>query len=212
RRRAVPLPDRTPDAPAPFLSGGLCFLECGDSFAALSFCLRARRTTRRRQARQSGEGIAALQNRQNRRKPTMPRPAARAPESTDHAAARPTVEADGPLLGVPAAAPSPAPLSPQDQMAQELHHLNGIAAPLEDDGAIGRTTFDAGSSDDLTLTVLLSQDNVHLLPSQSLVRVEGRREIGQEKRRHYLGVVVAGPFAEPDSLRHDSPVLLIAAT
>lgn len=143
----------------------------------------------------------------------MPRPAPRARKPKGPEVATPIIEANGPLLGVPAAGASPEKRpSPQEQIAQELQHLGGIAAPITDDGAIGRTTFDTHSSDDLTLTVLLSQDNVHLLPSQSLVRIEGRREAGQEKRRRYLGVVVAGPFAEPDSLRHDSPVLLIAAT
>lgn len=91
----------------------------------------------------------------------------------------------------------------------ELSFLAPIRPPLGDDGAIGRTTFDTSSSDDLTLTVLLAQDNVHLLPSQSFVRIDSRD--GSATRR-YLGVVSAGPFAEPDSLRHDSPVLLIAAT
>src|SRR5262245_13306895 len=102
---------------------------------------------------------------------------------------------------------TPRERSPIAQLAEDVAFLSRHAQPLKADGSIGRTTFDTPYSDDLTLTVLLAEGNVQLLPSQSLVRIEGRGD-----KRRYLGVVVAGPFAEPDTLRHDSPVLLIAAT
>jgi uncharacterized protein len=75
--------------------------------------------------------------------------------------------------------------------------------PFEYKGSIGRTMFDTPSSDDGTVTVLMSADNIAALPRQSLVRIKSVRD-----DRAYLGVVVAGPFAEPDGLRADSPVLV----
>jgi hypothetical protein len=73
-------------------------------------------------------------------------------------------------------------------------------------GAVGRTLFDLPGSDDLTVTVLLPNEHLHRAPSQSLVR------IGSTDGRSYLGVVTAGPFAEPDGLRGDSPMLQAVAT
>ncbi len=94
------------------------------------------------------------------------------------------------------------------QFAEELAHLAPRVKPLEpDDGAIGRTMFDTPSSEDLAVTVLLCQERVQLLPSQSLVRVVSRGD-----GKQYLGVVSGGPFAEPDSLRADSAVLVAVAT
>ena len=74
-------------------------------------------------------------------------------------------------------------------------------------GVIGVTMFDQPGSEDGTVTVLLARSNVHLAPAQSLVRVVSRGD-----GRTYLGVVAAGPFALPDSLRPDSPVLVAVAT
>jgi DNA helicase HerA-like ATPase len=72
---------------------------------------------------------------------------------------------------------------------------------------IGMTMFDQPGAGDGTVTVLLSQTNVQLAPAQSLVRIRSRGD-----GRSYLGVVAAGPFALPDSLRPDSPVLVAVAT
>jgi DNA helicase HerA-like ATPase len=93
------------------------------------------------------------------------------------------------------------------RFAEELDHVARKSPPIKADPAvIGRTTFDTPGSEDLTLTVLLSEERVQVAPSQSLVRI-----ISKEKRK-YLGVVEAGPFAEPDSLRADSPILTAVAT
>jgi DNA helicase HerA-like ATPase len=75
-----------------------------------------------------------------------------------------------------------------------------------DEGIAGRTMFDTAGSEDNTLTVLVPRESMKLLPSQALVRIESR-----EDGRTYLGVVVAGPFAEPDGLRGDAPVVVTAA-
>ena len=75
--------------------------------------------------------------------------------------------------------------------------------PPEYKGSIGRTMFDTPSSDDGTVTILMAPDNIESLPRQSLVRIKSARD-----KRAYLGAVVAGPFAEPDGLRADAPVLV----
>ena len=73
-------------------------------------------------------------------------------------------------------------------------------------GAIGRTMFDTPSSEDGTVTILLPREQAQAAPAQALVRIKSR------DGRSYIGVVAAGPFAEPDSLRGDSPMLVTVAT
>lgn len=70
-------------------------------------------------------------------------------------------------------------------------------------GSVGRTTFDAPDSEDNSITVLLPHGNLQALPSQALVRI-----VSQPDQREYLGVVVKGPFAEPDGLRPDSHLVI----
>lgn len=72
--------------------------------------------------------------------------------------------------------------------------------------AIGATMFDLPNSEDDSVTVLLPQDSLDLAPSQALLRIKSR------DGRSYLGIVTAGPFAEPDSLRGDSHMLVTIAT
>jgi uncharacterized protein len=95
------------------------------------------------------------------------------------------------------------------RLAEELTAVARSLPPAEgpEANAVGRTMFDLPGSEDLSLTVLLSQEQVQVAPSQSLVRIVSRPD-----GRRYLGVVSAGPFAEPDSLRADSPVLVAVAT
>jgi DNA helicase HerA-like ATPase len=77
------------------------------------------------------------------------------------------------------------------------------------EGAIGATMFDQPGSEDNSVTVLLPKDKAQLAPSQSLVRIKSRR--GGDGRT-YLGIVTEGPFAEPDSLRADSHLLVTVTT
>lgn len=70
--------------------------------------------------------------------------------------------------------------------------------------AVGYTMFDTPSSEDGTVTVILPREHIDRVPRQSLVRILSR------DGRRYLGVVVRGPFAEPDGLRADAPVLITA--
>ncbi len=102
-------------------------------------------------------------------------------------------------------------------------------ASAEYEGAVGRTTFDLPSSEDNLVTVVLSREHIDqgTIGSQSIVRIKSGvppaepanqnqpdRQSGRQSsmvRRDYLGVVVSGPFAEPDGLRGDAPVIITTA-
>jgi DNA helicase HerA-like ATPase len=85
-----------------------------------------------------------------------------------------------------------------------LEPLTRRAAITEDafPGAVGRTMFDSGVSKDGSVTVLLPKDEIAKVATQALVRISSADE------RSYLGIVVAGPFAEPDGLRADANVIV----
>ncbi|HJT59209.1 MAG TPA: ATP-binding protein [Ktedonobacteraceae bacterium] len=74
------------------------------------------------------------------------------------------------------------------------------------DEAMGRTMFDLPSSEDNTITILLPRDDIPKAPSQALVRIRSVTD-----NRTYLGIVVKGPFAEPDGLRGDAPIMITTA-
>jgi uncharacterized protein len=93
-------------------------------------------------------------------------------------------------------------------LSDEIAAAGGPAVPdplLKD--AVGKTLFDLPGSTDLSVTVLLPNEHLHKAPAQSLVRIVSRTD-----GKKYLGVVTAGPFAEPDGLRGDSPMLQAVAT
>lgn len=69
-------------------------------------------------------------------------------------------------------------------------------------GSVARTMFDTAQSRDNTVTLVLPPNNIQNVPTQSLVRIESM------DGRQYLGVIVEGPFAEPDGLRADSPIVI----
>ncbi len=95
-----------------------------------------------------------------------------------------------------------------DTLAADSAKAGGPVTPHPDDaGAVGKTLFDLPGSTDLTVTVVVPKDKLHAAPAQSLVRIKSRHD-----GRKYLGVVTAGPFAEPDGLRGDSPMLTAVAT
>jgi DNA helicase HerA-like ATPase len=68
--------------------------------------------------------------------------------------------------------------------------------------------YDAPTSKDNTVTVLLPADDISKVPSQSLVRIKSRRVTKGGDGRQYIAAVVAGPFAEPDGLRADAPIVV----
>jgi DNA helicase HerA-like ATPase len=89
------------------------------------------------------------------------------------------------------------------QVQADVRRAGGELAPDPDrEGSIGATMFDLPGSEDNSVTVLLPRDHAQKAPSQSLVRIKSR------DGRRYLGIVTAGPFAEPDTLRADSHLLV----
>ena len=93
-----------------------------------------------------------------------------------------------------------------DGLSADIAAAGGELTPDDDRvGAIGATMFDVPGSEDNALTILLPRENVQKAPSQGLVRIKS------DDGRRYVGIVAAGPFAEPDSLRGDSPMLITVA-
>ncbi|HYO53210.1 MAG TPA: ATP-binding protein [Archangium sp.] len=92
-------------------------------------------------------------------------------------------------------------------MLEELDELQNLADSAtagldpELEKAVGFTHFDTPSSHDNLITVLTTRDDLHLLASQTLVRVKSN-----EDKRSYLGLVVRGPFAEPDAVSANSTI------
>ncbi len=70
-------------------------------------------------------------------------------------------------------------------------------------GSVGRTMFDSPASEDDSITVLLPRETLQRVASQAIVRIASVPD-----GREYLGVVVKGPFAEPDGLRADAPLVV----
>lgn len=100
------------------------------------------------------------------------------------------------------------------ELAADIEAAGGEQAPdPADAGAVWRTMFDLTGSTDLAVTVLLPNDKPHAAPVQSLVRIRSKAD-GPSGRpaRSYLGVVSAGPYAEPDGLTGDSPLLVATTT
>ena len=78
--------------------------------------------------------------------------------------------------------------------------LDEVDPELE--SAVGFTHFDNPSSRDNLVTVLTTRNDLKLLASQTLVRIKSR----EEDKRSYLGLVVRGPFAEPDAVSANSTI------
>ena len=94
------------------------------------------------------------------------------------------------------------------KLAAETELAGGpVLVHPDDEGAVGKTLFDMADSTDLTVTVVVRKEMLHAAPSQSLVRIKSRAD-----GRTYLGIVSSGPFAEPDGLKGDSPMLTAVAT
>lgn len=95
-----------------------------------------------------------------------------------------------------------------DAFTQAAGAIGGAYTPMpETDGAVAYTHFDGPSSEDQSLVVLMTKEAMDLLPLQTLVRIKSLTDTG-EVERTFLGVVVAGPFAEPDGFRADSPIVV----
>lgn len=101
-------------------------------------------------------------------------------------------------------------IEPDDFLMRLEAHIEAAGGELHPDverlGSIGATMFDLPSSEDNATIVLLPRETMQKAPSQALVRIRSA------DGRAYLGIVTAGPFAEPDSLRGDSHMLVTVAT
>lgn len=95
---------------------------------------------------------------------------------------------------------------------EERKYLDGVearslklAAQLDPElsKVVGFTFFDTASSEDNRITVLTQREDIQRLASQTLVRIKS-----QEDKREYLGLVVRGPFFEPDALSSHSTMLV----
>lgn len=75
-----------------------------------------------------------------------------------------------------------------------------------DDGADGRTLFDTPQSQDGSVIVVFRQDRFTAWRTQSLAHIESE---GEGDGRVYLAQVVSGPFAEPNGLPANSPLLRV---
>ena len=85
--------------------------------------------------------------------------------------------------------------------------LGGPYTPSQETvGAVGHTHFDGPAAEDGTVTVLIEKKNMDMLPSQAMVRIKSLDDHGTLQRT-YLGAVVKGPFAEPDGIPVNSPLL-----
>ncbi len=98
-----------------------------------------------------------------------------------------------------------------EQIDQDISQAGGEwSEPPEYKDAIGRTMFDLPTSEDNTVTVLLPKEDLHKAPAQALVRIHSMADDSADSRT-YLGIVVKGPFAEPDGLRGDAPIMITTA-
>ncbi|MES1224406.1 MAG: helicase HerA-like domain-containing protein, partial [Bacteroidota bacterium] len=76
------------------------------------------------------------------------------------------------------------------------------------EGAHGTTMFDLPNSEDNLLSVLISKDNIKSIGAHSIVEIRSRSKENGGDGKVYRGIVVAGPFHDPDGIRADSPILI----
>jgi uncharacterized protein len=136
-------------------------------------------------------------------------PSARPPQAGPPGAAARSENGQGPPQQPPQRPLiSPPPPGALNELADIVNRAGQHAKPdPELANAVGFTHFDTTSSDDNVLTVLMTRDDLHRLASQTLVRVKSR-----EDNRTYLGVVVRGPFAEPNAVPANSTMAVGVVT
>ena len=81
--------------------------------------------------------------------------------------------------------------------------LEAFTPPRHSDGLVGWAMFDTPSEQDDTVVELLPKDKIGKAPNRGLVCIEREGD-----GRTYWGIVQAGPFAEPDGLRGDAPLVV----
>ncbi|ASS49910.1 MAG: hypothetical protein A3D31_10045 [Candidatus Fluviicola riflensis] len=78
-------------------------------------------------------------------------------------------------------------------------------------GAIGMTMFDLPNSEDNLITVLIPKNHIREIGAHSIVEIRSRTTENEGDGRIYRGIVIAGPFHEPDGIRGDSPMIVTTA-
>src|SRR5688500_1446840 len=92
---------------------------------------------------------------------------------------------------------------------QEIINNGGEGLPDTNmEGADGVTMFDMPNSEDNLITVLLSMKNIKKIGAHSIVEIRSRSKENGGDGKIYRGIVVAGPFHDPDGLRADSSILI----
>jgi hypothetical protein len=93
-----------------------------------------------------------------------------------------------------------------EYVIQELHQsTNGDGQMWSfDDNSDGRTLFDTPQSEDGSLIVVFPQDRFTEWRTQALAHI-----VSHDDKRTYLAQVVRGPFAEPNGLPANSPLLRV---
>ncbi len=92
---------------------------------------------------------------------------------------------------------------------QEIASNGGeIAIDVNCTGSTGMTMFDVPGSEDNLITVLLPKDKIRSIGAHSLVEIRSRLKENGGDGRIYRGIVVAGPFHEPDGIRADANVMI----
>lgn len=74
--------------------------------------------------------------------------------------------------------------------------------------ADGMTMFDLPGSQDNLISVLLPKNNIRNIGAQSMVEIRSRTKENGGDGRKYRGIVVAGPFHEPDGIKADAPIMI----
>ena len=92
---------------------------------------------------------------------------------------------------------------PDDALLREMDGLDVFTHTHQAEGIVGWTMFDTPTARDDTVVALLPKDKIGKVPNRGLVRIESEGD-----GRTYLGIVQAGPFAEPDGLRGDAPLVV----
>jgi uncharacterized protein len=111
-------------------------------------------------------------------------------------------------MPAPEFAARPVPADTLTSVTAVAEEVGGAYKPRPGtEGAVAYTHFDTSSSEDHAITILLTKEHMNRLPSQTLVRIDSLNDDNTLDRK-YLGAVIAGPFAEPDGFRTDSPLVV----
>ncbi len=97
----------------------------------------------------------------------------------------------------------------QEVIDNEIHR-NGGEWSLDPncEGAHGTTMFDLPNSEDNLISILISNGNIKSIGAHSIVEIRSRSKENGGDGKVYRGIVVAGPFHDPDGIRADSPILI----